>query len=58
MPMLRVKILIPCRVDDKLYEPSEKEVKLPKEKVAQLLAINCNMMIVLGEVKKPRKKEK
>lgn len=56
--MLRVKVLIPCRVDDKLYEPSEKEVKLPKEKVAKLLEINCNMLIVLGEVKKPSKKEK
>ena len=56
MPMLRVKILIPCRVGDKLYEPSEKEVKLPKDKVASLLSINCNMLIVLGEVKKPSKK--
>ena len=56
MPMLRVKVLIPCRVGDKLYEPSEKEVKLPKDKVASLLSINCNMLMVLGEVKKPSKK--
>ena len=56
--MLRVKVLIPFRVGDKLYEPSDKEVKLPKEKVDALLAINCNMMVVLGEVKKPSKKDK
>ena len=55
--MLRVKVLIPFKVDDKLYEPSEKEVKLPKEKVEKLLEINCNMLIVLGEVKKPSKKK-
>lgn len=55
--MLRVKVLIPFTVDGKLYEPSEKEVKLPKEKVAKLLEINCNMLIVLGEVKKPSKKK-
>lgn len=46
----RVKVLIPFRVGKKLYEPSEKEVKLPEEKVKKLLAINCNMLIVLGDV--------
>ncbi len=51
--MKRVKVLIPFRYNDELYTPDTKPVELPEDAVERLLAINVNMVLVLGDVEEP-----
>ena len=52
--MKKVEVLIPFKVGEKLHEAGAK-VNLADDVVERALAINPNMVLVLGEVK-PKKK--
>lgn len=55
--MKHIKVLIPFRYNDKLYEPPM-EAELPEDVIDRLLKINVNMVLVLGEAKKKRTTKK
>lgn len=56
--MLKVRILVPFtdKVTEKAYV-KDAEVSMSEERVAEVKAFDVNLIEVIGEVKKPRKKE-
>ena len=55
--MKLVKVLIPFndKVTGAAYKVND-EVELSDERIAEIKAINTNMLVVLGEAEKPKKK--
>ena len=56
--MMKVRILVPFtdKVTDKAYV-KDAEVTMSAERVAEVKAFDVNLIEVLGEVKKPKKKQ-
>lgn len=56
--MIRCKVNVPFKdkVTEELYEVGT-EIVLTEERVAEVKAFDVNLIIVLGEVKKSRKKK-
>ena len=52
--MKKVEVLIPFRVGNKLHEAGAK-VNLSEDVIERALAINPNMVLVLGEAKAKKK---
>ena len=57
--MLRVEVLIPFHLiaTDTDHVPGD-IIEVSAEQLARILAVNPNMVLVLGEVKKPKTKKK
>lgn len=57
--MKKVKVLVPFsdRVTGKPYKVND-EIELTEDRIAEVTKVNPNMVLVLGEAKKPRAKKK
>lgn len=57
--MKKVKVLVAFndRVTGKSYEVND-EIELTEDRIAEVTEVNANMVLVLGDAKKPRSKKK
>lgn len=56
--MKKVRVLVPFRdkVTGRSYEAND-EIELTDERIEEVTKVNVNMILVLGEARKPRKRK-